>query len=64
MTSRTVIGQAEGVLMERFGMEPDQAFAYLRRISQDGNRKLAEVAEELVRTRRLPPGGPAGGRST
>lgn len=59
MDTRTVIGQAEGILMERFGMQPDHAFAYLRRISQNHHRKLGDVAAELVATRRLPehPGG-------
>lgn len=51
MQTRTVIGQAQGVLMERFGLEPDQAFGYLRVISQRENRKLVEIAAELVRTR-------------
>lgn len=53
METRTVIGQAQGVLMERFGLEPDQAFAYLRRVSQHENRKLVEVATALVRTRAI-----------
>lgn len=56
MVNRTVIGQAEGILMERLGVKDDQAFAYLRRISQDTNRKLLDVAQELVRTRVLPSG--------
>lgn len=56
MVNRTVIGQAEGILMERLGVQDDQAFAYLRRISQDTNRKLLDVAQELVRTRVLPSG--------
>lgn len=56
MVNRTVIGQAEGILMERLGVLPEQAFAYLRRISQDTNRKLLDVAHELVRTRVLPSG--------
>lgn len=51
METRTVIGQAQGMLMERFGLDPDQAFAYLRRVSQHENRKLVEVATALVRTR-------------
>ena len=29
MTSRTIIGQAEGILMERLGIDADQASAYL-----------------------------------
>lgn len=54
MISRTVIGQAEGIIMERFGISADRAFDYLRRISQHHNRKLIAVAEELVATRSLP----------
>jgi GAF domain-containing protein len=54
ITTRTVIGQAEGVLMERFDLSPTQAFAVLRRVSQDRNIKLNRIAEELVLTRELP----------
>jgi ANTAR domain/GAF domain len=54
MTSRTIIGQAEGILMERLGLDADQAFAYLRRVSQSENRKLIMICHEIVRTRRLP----------
>lgn len=51
---RTVIGRAEGILMERFTLSPAQAFAVLRRVSQARNIKLNRVAEELVRTRETP----------
>ena len=34
MTTRTVIGQAQGILLEKLGIDADQAFAYLRRISE------------------------------
>jgi len=54
MVGRTVIGQAQGILMERFGLDADQAFSYLRRVSQDTNRKLVDVAHNLVRSLRLP----------
>jgi AmiR/NasT family two-component response regulator len=54
MTSRTIIGQAKGILMERLGINADQAFAYLRRISQTENRKLIMICREIVETRRLP----------
>ena len=54
MENRTVIGQAEGILMERLGIDADQAFAYLRRTSQAENRKLISICEEIVQTRRLP----------
>jgi GAF domain-containing protein len=54
LQSRTAIGQAEGILMERLGIDADQAFAYLRRVSQAQNRKLVQVAADIVRTRQLP----------
>lgn len=46
--SRTVIGQAQGILMNRFSIDADRAFAVLRRFSQDSNRRLRDIAEELV----------------
>lgn len=60
LATRTVIGQAEGILMERLGLDAEQAFGYLRRVSQDENVKLAAIAEEIVRTRRLPSGPGSG----
>lgn len=54
VTNRTVIGQAEGILMERFDISADHAFAVLRRVSQQRNVKLSQVAEQLVRTRETP----------
>jgi GAF domain-containing protein len=48
LLNRDVIGQAKGILMERHKISADQAFAYLTRQSQTTNRKLAEVARELV----------------
>ena len=54
IANRTVIGQAEGILMERFDLAPEQAFAVLRRVSQGRNVKLNRVAKELVRTRETP----------
>ncbi|WP_409332199.1 GAF and ANTAR domain-containing protein [Trujillonella humicola] len=50
MASRDLIGQAKGVLMERYKITPEQAFALLATVSQDTNHKLVDVAEELSRT--------------
>ena len=57
--SRDLIGQAKGILMERFGLDSGRAFAVLARVSQQSNLKLRDVSSELVRTRDLPgtPGG-------
>lgn len=52
--SRTIIGQAVGILMERFDLDADRAFGVLKRVSQQTNRKLRDVAQELVSTRQLP----------
>ena len=54
MQTRTLIGQAQGVLMERLKITPDQAFGVLSRLSQESNVKLREVARRLVETGELP----------
>lgn len=54
LDTRTIIGQAQGILMERFAVDADRAFAILRRYSQDGNVKLTEVARDLIGTMELP----------
>lgn len=46
--TRHVIGQAQGILMERFSIDDEQAFGVLRRLSQDGNVKLKLVAQQIV----------------
>ncbi len=52
--ARKLVGQAQGILMERFDIDSDQAFAVLRRYSQDHNIKLRDVAQRLIDTRKLP----------
>lgn len=47
---RDVIGQAQGILMERERITGAAAFALLRRASQHLNVKLRDVAQELVDT--------------
>jgi len=46
--SRKVIGQAIGIVMQRYELDEEAAFAYLLRASSHGNVKLREVAEQLV----------------
>lgn len=54
LETRTLIGQAQGILMERFDLEPDHAFGVLRRYSQESNRRINEIVAEIVSTRQLP----------
>ncbi|MGY4769814.1 ANTAR domain-containing protein (plasmid) [Kribbella sp. CWNU-51] len=48
--TRGTIGTAVGIVMERYHLRDDRAFAFLTRLSQDGNVKLREVAERLIAT--------------
>ncbi|MFI5728808.1 GAF and ANTAR domain-containing protein [Kribbella sp. NPDC051587] len=52
--ARKLIGQAMGILMERYDLDGDRAFEVLKRYSQHNNRKLRDVAQELIDTRKLP----------
>jgi hypothetical protein len=59
LSTREVIGQAQGILMERERLTADQAFDILRRASQHLNRKLRYVAQDLVDTGERPETGTA-----
>jgi GAF domain-containing protein len=48
LASRDVIGQAKGMIMERYGVNAVQAFDLLRKLSQDSNVPLIKVATDLV----------------
>lgn len=50
VTTRNLIGQAQGILMERHRVTADQAFAMLSKVSQDNNLKLRDLADRLVTT--------------
>jgi GAF domain-containing protein len=54
MYNRLTIGQAQGIVMERLDVTPEQAFDYLRRVSSFTNRKVIDLAGDIVATRRLP----------
>lgn len=48
LASRDIIGQAKGILMERFNIDAVAAFTMLRRLSQETNAKVVDLAERLV----------------
>jgi transcriptional regulator with GAF, ATPase, and Fis domain len=48
MQSRHSIGMAQGLLMLRYGLSEEQAFAFMVRYSQDENIKLREIAARVV----------------
>jgi GAF domain-containing protein len=54
LENRAVIDQAKGVLIERYRLRPDEAFEMLAQASMHTNRKVRDIAEELVRTGSLP----------
>jgi AmiR/NasT family two-component response regulator len=47
VASRT-IGAAIGILMAKLDVDEEKGFAILRRVSQAQNRKLREIASDLV----------------
>lgn len=51
---RDLIGQAKGILMERYKINADAAFSTLSRLSQARNEKLYDLARYVVDTRELP----------
>lgn len=46
--SRQLIGQAVGMVMERYGMDEARSFALLSRLSQEQNVKLRDLARQMV----------------
>jgi signal transduction histidine kinase/DNA-binding response OmpR family regulator len=52
-TNRT-IGTAVGIVMTQYELDPQRAFQVLVRTSQQSNRKLNDIAAEVVRTGSLP----------
>jgi GAF domain-containing protein len=59
LSSRTLIDQALGILMAQQRCDADDAFELLRRHSQSNNRKLRDVAADLItRVSGKPPAPP------
>ncbi len=46
--ARTFVGQAQGILMGRYGITAERAFEYLRRRSQQENVKLGDIAHDVI----------------
>jgi GAF domain-containing protein len=57
LDTRRFIGEATGMLRERFDLSTDQAFGVLKRVSSEQNIKLFRVAHYLVETGHLPKNG-------
>jgi ANTAR domain/GAF domain len=48
LASRDVIGQAKGRIMERFDVDAVRAFELMKRLSQDGNVKIVDIAARIA----------------
>ena len=48
LDTRDLIGMAKGILMHAENVGPDEAFAILRRASQRENRKLHDIAADMI----------------
>lgn len=59
VATRDIIGQAKGMLMERYRVDADRAFDILRQLSQESNTPLADLAAQVVSVEPLRSGGPA-----
>jgi GAF domain-containing protein len=55
MESHSIVGQAQGILMQRFQISSATAFALLRRYSMDTNTRVRDLAEYVITTHDLPP---------
>jgi GAF domain-containing protein len=51
LSSRDRIGQAKGIIMERYGVDDIRAFEMMRALSQESQTKLVDVAERVIETR-------------
>jgi len=51
LSSRDLIGQAKGIIMERYAVDAVRAFEMLRELSQTENVKLVDIAKRVIDTR-------------
>ena len=54
VSSRHVIGMAQGIAMERYDIDQQQSFELLRRLSSTTNVKLRDIAKQIVETGAIP----------
>lgn len=57
IATRQAIGEALGIIMERYKLVEDDAFQLLRKVSQDRNIKVRELADTVVHSGDLPTSG-------
>jgi hypothetical protein len=50
LMTRDRIGQAKGIIMQSYGVDDVRAFEMLRRISQESQTKLADIAQRVIDT--------------
>ncbi|MCA1006908.1 GAF and ANTAR domain-containing protein [Rhodococcus hoagii] len=55
LESRDTVGQAKGILMEKFSVDAEHAFGLLRKLSQERNVQLYEIARKLTEGDDRPP---------
>ncbi|MCV7358968.1 GAF and ANTAR domain-containing protein [Mycolicibacterium fluoranthenivorans] len=55
LASRDLIGQAKGMIMERYRVDAVHAFELLKRLSQISNSKVVDVAQALIAAEFPPP---------
>ncbi len=53
LAERKLIDRAKGLLMKQRGMDEEQAYQLLRRSAMERNRRIAEVASELIEAAQL-----------
>ncbi|MBU8814456.1 GAF and ANTAR domain-containing protein [Mycolicibacterium goodii] len=51
LLSRDRIGQAKGIIMERFKVDDVQAFEIMRQLSQHNNTRLVDIATQIIESR-------------
>ena len=48
LVERKVVERAKGILMQQKGVSEDEAFRLMRKLAMDRNRKLLDVAQQII----------------